>query len=116
MSDKRLKLEQALSELDDVNDKLRELAKQSTVYTQYTVEYARHFLASKKSVEGLKSPSDELAKQYTLAKVEMLPFIEAYNAVKFETEIYLKLSGNLQAKIFALKSSIADENRSENAQ
>ena len=114
--DKRKNLEDAITELDEANDKLRELAGQSKVYTQYTIEYAKHFLASKRSVEGLKTPSDELAKQHCLSKIEMLPFIEAYNAVKFETEIYLKLSGNLQAKIFALKSSIADENRTENAQ
>lgn len=111
---KRLELEKALSELDDVNFKLRELSGKSHVYTNYTIEYAKAFLDSKKSVEGLKTPSDELTKHYTLSKPHMRLHLEEYNAVKFETEVYLALSKNLQAKIFALNGYIKDEKQTEN--
>ena len=116
MTDKRAQLEDALKELDAVNDKLIELAGKNDAHTQYTIEYAKLFCKHKTSLENVKVPSDELCKQLVNSDPDFAIALKAYNSVKYETEIYLKLSGNYQAKIFALKASIQDERNSENAQ
>jgi len=114
--DKRQQLEEAIRELDSVNTKLMQLASRNDVYTQYTIDYAKVFCKHKTSLDNVKTPSDELCKQLTNSDEELKPALTAYNSVKYETEIYLKLSSNFQAKIFALKASIQDEGRSENSQ
>lgn len=114
MTDKRLLLDKTISDLDEVNDKLRSLANKSSAYTHHTVQYAKLFYKYKTQFKDVKL-SDETVKNLVNCDPDFLEPLQEYNEVKYETEIYLKLSGNLQAKIFALKGAIKDENQSENA-
>lgn len=113
--DKRSQLDAAILELDGVNDKLINLASRTNAYTYFTVQYAKTFQKHKTAYKDVKI-SDETGKQLVYADPEFFPVLEEYNLVKYESDIYSMLSKNLQAKIFALKSSIADENRTENSQ
>ncbi|HNC56706.1 MAG TPA: hypothetical protein PLP33_14770 [Leptospiraceae bacterium] len=113
--DKKVQLEQALIDLDDTNKKLLELASQTNLFTENTAAYARCFLKHKRNAEGLKNPSDELAKQMTYADPEYKPFMEDANALKYQLDIYFKLSDNLRTKISALKGSVAEEKNFNNA-
>lgn len=103
------RLEECLIKLDEVNKELQNLVSRSSIFGQYTIEFAKAFVDQKSGHPG-KAPSDEYCKQLVLSKDTMATTIQQYHELKFKLDIYLEISRNLRKKCDALKGSEQEEN------
>lgn len=110
------KLAEALQKLEKITVELQELVMNAgAIHAMYTIAYAKEFVKAKSCADGVKAPSDEVAKQMVLSSESMANIIQEYTNSKLQIDLYLEMSRNVRKQIDGLKGTLFEEAAVNNA-